>query len=69
MQRQALARWGVLSGYRLLKQYSAGYEAMHRALIQLPPGEKLDLAPIYAALELEHRKISAAKAIVGTSSS
>mmetsp|Transcript_50909 Transcript_50909/g.74565 ORF Transcript_50909/g.74565 Transcript_50909/m.74565 type:complete len:105 (+) Transcript_50909:36-350(+) len=65
VDRQALARWGVLNGYRLLKMHARGYDAMVRQLLQLPPGETLELAPILAALEIEHRKNAAANAILG----
>lgn len=38
VDRQALARWGVLNGFRLLKQYSLGYDAMVKQLLEVAPG-------------------------------
>ena len=65
MDRQALARWGVLQGFRMLKLHGPGYEAMVRVLTDTAPGEKLELAPVFSALEVEHRKSASAKAITG----
>ena len=70
MDRQALARWGVLCAYRLLKQHSRVYDALLQTFLELPAstGEKLDVARIFAAMELEHRKMSTAHAISGKTS-
>ena len=65
VDRQALARWGVLQGFRMLKLHARGYEAMVRVLTDTAPGEKLELAPVFSALEVEHRKSASAKAITG----
>ena len=40
VDRQALARWGVLNGFRLLKQYSLGYDAMVKQLLKVTPGRR-----------------------------
>ena len=83
VDRQGLARLGVLIGYRLLKRHSRGYSAMVNALLEeaeewtkrgkgLKTSQKnsayetdFDVATIFAALELETRRIADAKAIAG----
>jgi len=68
VDRQALARWGVLQGYRMLKLYAREYESMVSHLLEAP-GQELNIAPVFAALEVEHRKLAAANAIVGKGAS
>ena len=42
--RQAMARWGVLNGFRLLQLYSPGYDAMVRQILKVAPGLSLSLS-------------------------